>query len=93
MNKILQNMSQNMSLADATYLRWYEMTNALSHAHMDAIFCGLQEKLSRELRKNGSGELNCSMVIRCFREVTQKIASTPALRCFECDVQNEGEAA
>lgn len=93
MNKILENMSQNMSLADATYLRWYEMTNALSHAHMDAIFCGLQQQLTRELRKNGSGELTCSMVIRCFREVTQKIASSPALRSYQCAVQCEDEAA
>ena len=86
-------MAQNMSLADATYLRWYEMTNALSHSHMDAIFCGLQEKLSREMRKSGNGEITCAMVIRCFRDVTQKIASSPALRCFECDVQTEDEAA
>lgn len=89
MNKILQNIS----LADATYLRWYEMTNALSHAHMDAIFCGLQEQLSRELRKTGNGELTCSMVIRCFRDVTQKLASSPALRCYGCGVESEDEAA
>ncbi len=93
MNKILENNALNMSLADATYLRWYEMTNALSHAHMDAIFCGLQQQLSRELRRDGSGELTCSMVIRCFRDVTQKLARAHALRSFECAVQNEDEAA
>ncbi len=92
MNKIFENLPQNMSLADATYLRWYEMTNALSHAHMDAIFCGLQQQLARELRRDGSGELTCSMVIKCFREVTLKLATSPALRSFECGVHQDQAA-
>lgn len=92
MNNILENNGLNLSLADATYLRWYEMTNALSHSHMDAIFCGLQQQLARELRRDGSGELTCSTVIRCFRDVTQKLARSHALRCYECAVQND-EAA
>jgi hypothetical protein len=86
MNNILENNNLNLSLADATYLRWYEITNALSHTHMDAILCGLQQQLTRELRRDGGGELTCSMVKRCFRDVTQKLASSPTLRQFESSV-------
>lgn len=93
MDKTQENRGLNLSLADETYLRWYEITNALSHSHMDAIFCGLQQQILREIRRDGSGEISCATVIRCFRDVTQKMARSPALRRFESSVQFEDEAA
>lgn len=92
MDKIIENRELNLSLADATYLRWYEITNALSHTHMDAIFGQFQQLLEREVRKSGSSDISTKMVIRCFKEATQKVARSHALRRFESAVNVE-EAA
>lgn len=89
MEGILEHKSQNFSLADATYLRWYEMTNALSHAHTHAIFSRYQERLTRETRKTGTPELPTSTIIRCFREATQEVAKIHALRRFESSTEVE----
>lgn len=93
MNNISDNNKLNLSLADQTYLRWYEITNALSHAHMDVVFSRFQQHLEREIRKNGSSEMSTATVIRCFREVTQKVARSHTLQRFESTLHNEDEAA
>ena len=93
METINQNNKLNLSLADQTYLRWYEMTNALSHAHMDVVFSRFQQQLEREIRKQGSNVISTAMVIRCFRDVTQKVAQAHTLHCFESSLHCEEEAA
>ncbi len=92
MNKILENTSLNISLADATYLRWYEITNALSHSHMDAIFNRFRLVLESEMRKTGESNLSTATVITCFQAATQKVAAIPLMRRFESTAQDE-EAA
>jgi len=93
MDKILENKSLNISLADATYLRWYEITNALSHTHVDAIFSRFRQQLAREIRKNGSPEITTVIIIRCFQDATQNVAQSHTLRRFESTVNTEEEAA
>lgn len=93
MNNINQNKILNLSLADATYLRWYEITNALSHTHVDAIFNRFRQQLAKEIRKNGSPEITTLLVIQCFQDATQKVARTHTLRQFESTVLTEEEAA
>lgn len=93
MNHILQNNSLNLSLADATYLRWYEITNALSHTHVDAVFGKFQQLLTREIRKNGSPEITTITVIRCFHDATQLVARAQTLSRFESTIIPEDEAA
>lgn len=85
--------NQNLSLADDTYLNWYEMTHALSHAHIDAIFSRFQQQLLKEIRRNGTSELPTTIVIKCFREATQKIAQNNSLRRYECSIHCEDETA
>lgn len=92
MNNILENRDLNLSLADATYLRWYEITNALSHTHMGAIFGEFQQLLDREVRKSGSPEIPTATIIRCFKKATQNVARSHALRRFESAVDTD-EAA
>lgn len=93
MNNINQNNTLNLSLADATYLRWYEITNALSHTHVDAIFSRFRAQLAKEIRKNGSPEITTLMVINCFQDATQKVAQSHTLRQFESTVHPDEEAA
>lgn len=93
MNKILENTNLNMSLADATYLRWYEITNALSHSHMDAIFNRFRQVLESEMRKTGEAKLTTATVIASFQIATQKVARIPLMRRFESTAQDEEEAA
>lgn len=93
MNNINQNNTLNLSLADATYLRWYEITNALSHNHVDAIFSRIRKQLAKEIRKNGSPEITTMLIIQCFRDATQSVARSHTLRQFESSVHTEEEAA
>lgn len=93
MNNLLENRVLNCSLADSTFLHWYELTNALSHTHIDAVFSRFQQQLVREIRKNGCNEISTALVIRCFKDVTQKVARTHTLIRFESAVQNDDEAA
>jgi len=93
MNTISDNNRLNLSLADQTYMQWYEITNALSHAHMDVVFSRFQQQLERETRKQGSNEMSTATVIRCFREVTQKVARAHTLHCFESTALCDDEAA
>ena len=93
METIIENNKLNLSLADQTYLRWYEMTNALSHAHMDVVFSRFQQRLEREMRKQGTNEMPTALVIRCFRDVTQKVAHLHTTHRFESSLHCEEEAA
>ena len=93
MNNINQNKLLNFSLADATYLQWYEITNALSHTHVDAIFSKFRQLLVKEIRKNGNPDITTLMVIHCFQDAIQKVAQTHTLRQFESTLHAEEAAA
>jgi hypothetical protein len=93
MTNINQNNTLNLSLADATYLRWYEITNALSHTHVDAIFNRFRQQLAKEIRKSGSPEITTLIIIQCFQDATQKVAQSHTLRQFESTAHTTEEAA
>lgn len=42
-----------LSMADQNFLTWLEMTSALPHAHIHAVFDGFKKKLTKYQKRTG----------------------------------------
>lgn len=73
----LKEKFPNINMADATFLRWHEVTNAVPHSHMVAFARLLEETMNKYKTKIGKDRLTPEEVISCF----MKSASKLALKC------------
>ncbi len=92
MNKTIETVG-SLSLADTTFLQWYEITNALSHSHINTLFTMFQRTLERKIKRNGSPDLPTTIYIRCFCDVASKVAHMHTTRRYESIVMDCEENA
>lgn len=68
---------QRLSMADQNFLSWLEMTSALPHAHIHAVFDGFKKKLEKYKRRTGQSleTISVSEVIAMFMDHVNKMGS------------------
>lgn len=66
---------QRLSMADQNFLTWLEMTSALPHAHIHAVFDGFKKKLTKYQKKTGQAvdEISVPEIIAMFMDHVNKM--------------------
>lgn len=68
---------QRLSMADQNFLSWVEMTSALPHAHIHAVFEGFKNKLVKYTKQTGQPveDISVSEIIVMFMGHTNRIGN------------------
>ncbi|MBY0355067.1 MAG: hypothetical protein K2Q12_04980 [Rickettsiales bacterium] len=66
-----------LSMADQNFLTWLEMTSALPHAHIHAVFDGFKKKLTKYQKRTGQPveQISVPEVIAMFMDHVNKMGS------------------
>ena len=68
---------QRFSMADQNFLSWLEMTSALPHAHIHAVFDGFKKKLVKYTKRSGQpvDDVSVPEIIALFMDHVNKMGS------------------
>lgn len=68
---------QRLSMADQNFLSWLEMTSALPHAHIHAVFDGFKKKLVKYTKRSGQpvDDVSVPEIIALFMDHANKMGS------------------
>jgi hypothetical protein len=68
---------QRLSMADQNFLTWLEITSALPHAHIHAVFDGFKKKLTKYQKRTGQPveQISVPEIIAMFMDHVNKMGS------------------
>ena len=74
-SEIKTSEDQRLSMADKNFLAWLEMTSALPHAHIHAVFDGFKNKLTKYQKRTGQSvdDISVPEIIAMFMDHVNKM--------------------